>query len=64
MEKSSRKHWTQTKGNSGVSKQIEYKAFSSLNTMLMELNAGRVDYLWLPSSVGNYLAADDDTLIL
>lgn len=64
IEKSSRIHWTQAKGNSQVSKQIEHKAFSSLNTMLMELNAGRVDYLRLPSSVGNYLAAGGDTLIV
>jgi ABC-type amino acid transport substrate-binding protein len=65
VEKTSRKHFVQDKGNSElVRKQIKYKAFSSLNTMLMELKAGRVDYLQLPSSVGNYLAAGDNKLIV
>ena len=65
LEESSRKHFVEAKGNSGeVRKQIKYNAFSSLNTMLMELKAGRVDYLKLPSSVGNYLVAGDDTLIV
>lgn len=62
LEKSSRKHWTQANGSSEVKKQIEYKGFSSLNTMLMELKAERADYLQLPNSVGNYLAASDDKL--
>lgn len=68
VEESARTHWIQAKkeSNAGsqVASQIEYKPFSSLNTMLMELNAGKVDYLRLPSSVGNYLANSDDKLIV
>ncbi|MEN6351088.1 MAG: transporter substrate-binding domain-containing protein [Syntrophomonas sp.] len=65
VEESSRKHFVQAKvDREVVRKQIEYKAFSSLNTMLMELKAGRVDYLQLPSSVGNYLAASNNKLIV
>lgn len=64
MEAASRKSWTQAKGNTEVRKHIEYKAFLSLNNMLMELKAGRADYLQLPSSVAKYLAAGDNTLII
>ncbi len=45
-------------------KQVEFKAFSSLNTLLLELSAGRVNYVQLPNSVGSYLSANDDTLIV
>lgn len=65
VEKSSREYWTQAKGNREmVKKQIKHTPFSSLNAMLMELNAERADYLRLPSSVGNYLAASNDKLIV
>ncbi|NLS84891.1 MAG: transporter substrate-binding domain-containing protein [Ruminococcaceae bacterium] len=41
---------------------FENKQFASLNAMLLELKAGRVDFLRLPNSVANYIAATDDTL--
>ena len=33
----------------------EWKQYSSLTTMVMDLNAGNVEYLLMPSSVANYL---------
>lgn len=64
IETSARKNWTQANGNDVIRKQIEYKRFASLNTMLMELGAGRADFLQLPGSVAAYLAAADDSLII
>lgn len=64
MESSSRKQWVQANGSASVRAQIQYTPFSSLNAMLLELNAGRVDYLQLPKSVASYLAAADQTLLI
>lgn len=64
LETSARKQWTEVKGNSTLSEKVKYTSFSTLNAMLMELNAGRVNYLQLPSSVANYLAATDNKLIV
>ena len=42
----------------------EWKQYSSLTTMVMDLNAGNVEYLLVPSSVANYLKAQDDSLTI
>lgn len=64
LEESARKTWLRENGHGAVRKQVKYQPFSSLNAMLMELNAGRVDYLGMPASVGRYLAARDPEMIL
>ncbi len=40
----------------------EWKQYSSLTAMVLDLNAGNVEYLLVPGSVANYLKAQDDTL--
>lgn len=66
VETEARRHWTHSSGyrntRDTVRKHVQYKHYSSLNTMQMELSADRVDYLQLPSSVANYLAASDNKL--
>ena len=62
LEESALEHRYQ--GENDKVSQIEWKQFPSLSTMLMELKAGRVDFMWLPSSVGSYLAAGDNTMIV
>ncbi len=42
----------------------EWKQYSSLTTMVMDLNAGNIEYLLAPSSVANYLKAQDDSLTI
>lgn len=42
----------------------EWKQYSSLTTMVMDLNAGNVEYLLVPSSVANYLKKQDDSLTI
>ncbi len=49
-----------TLGTDGYS----FQRFPSLNAMLMELNAGRLEVLTIPNSVGNYLVAKDSALHL
>lgn len=60
LEATSRKQWVASAAP--VRDHVKYTPFPSLNTMLMELNAGRLDFLQLPLSVGSYLTAADDTL--
>lgn len=65
MEETTHVNFELEKGNSEeIRKQVEYKEISSLNTMLLELSAGRLDYLQLPNSVGSYLTASDDKLVI
>ncbi|MEG1514473.1 MAG: transporter substrate-binding domain-containing protein [Clostridia bacterium] len=64
LESATQKQWMLNRGAPSIHKQVEFIAFSSLNAMLMELSAGRVDYLRLPSSVANYVTSVDDTLII
>lgn len=42
----------------------EWKQYSSLSTMVMDLEAGNVEYLLVPSSVANYLKKQDDSLTI
>ena len=42
----------------------EWKQYSSLTTMVMDLNAGNIGYLLVPSSVANYLKAQDESLTI
>ena len=42
----------------------EWKQYSSLTAMVMDLDAGNVEYLLVPSSVANYLKAQDDSLTI
>lgn len=42
----------------------EWKEYSNLTSMVLDLNAGNVEYLLVPSSVANYLKAQDDSLTL
>lgn len=42
----------------------EWKQYSSLTTMVMDLNAGNIEYLLVPSSVANYLKAQDESLTI
>ena len=42
----------------------EWKQYSSLTTMVMDLNAGNIEYLLVLSSVANYLKAQDDSLTI
>ena len=40
----------------------EWKEYNSLTTMILDLTAGNIEYLLVPSSVANYLKAQDDSL--
>ena len=40
----------------------EWKEYNSLTTLILDLNAGNIEYLLVPSSVANYLKAQDDSL--
>ncbi len=60
VEADVRKHWEQQRKPMGGR---EYKEFTSLNTMLLELSAGRVDTIRVPTSVANYLMSQDDKLL-
>lgn len=40
----------------------EWKQYTSLTSMILDLNAGNVEYLLVPTSVANYLKAQDDSL--
>lgn len=40
----------------------EWKEYNSLTTMILDLNAGNIEYLLVPSSVANYLKVQDDSL--
>ena len=42
----------------------EWKQYSSLTAMVLDLNAGNVEYLLVPASVASYLKAQDDTLTI
>lgn len=42
----------------------EWKQYGSLTSMVLDLNAGNVEYLLVPSSVANYLKAQDDSLTI
>lgn len=42
----------------------EWKQYSSLTAMVLDLNAGNVEYLLVPASVANYLKAQDDSLTI
>lgn len=42
----------------------EWKEYSNLTSMVLDLNAGNVEYLLVPSSVANYLKAQDDSLTI
>lgn len=42
----------------------EWKQYNNLTTMVLDLNAGNVEYLLVPSSVASYLKAQDDTLTI
>lgn len=40
----------------------EWKEYNGLTTLVLDLNAGNIEYLLVPSSVANYLKAQDDSL--
>lgn len=40
----------------------EWKQYTNLASMILGLNTGKVEYLLVPTSVANYLKAQDDTL--
>lgn len=40
----------------------EWKEYTNLTSMILDLNAGNVEYLLVPTSVANYLKAQDDSL--
>lgn len=42
----------------------EWKQYNNLTAMVMDLNAGNVEYLLVPSSVAHYLKAQDDSLTI
>ncbi len=42
----------------------EWKEYANLTTMVLDLNAGNVEYLLVPASVANYLKAQDDSLTI
>lgn len=42
----------------------EWKQYSSLTSMVLDLNAGNVEYLLVPASVASYLKAQDDSLTI
>lgn len=42
----------------------EWKQYSNLTTMILDLNAGNVEYLLVPASVANYLKAQDESLTI
>jgi len=40
----------------------EWKEYTNLTSMILDLNIGNVEYLLVPTSVANYLKAQDDSL--
>lgn len=42
----------------------EWKEYSNLTSMVLDLNAGNVEYLLVPSSVANYLKSQDNSLTI
>ncbi len=60
VEVDARKHWEQQRKPVGGR---EFKEFTSLSTMLLELSAGRVDAIGVPTSVAKYLISQDDKLL-
>ncbi len=42
----------------------EWKQYSNLTSMILDLNAGNIEYLLVPASVANYLKAQDDSLTI
>lgn len=42
----------------------EWKQYSNLTAMILDLDAGNVEYLLVPASVANYLKAQDDSLTI
>ena len=42
----------------------EWKQYNSLTAMVLDLDAGNVEYLLVPASVAGYLKAQDDTLTI
>lgn len=40
----------------------EWKEYTSLTSMILDLNIGKIEYLLVPTSVANYLKAQDDSL--
>ena len=42
----------------------EWKQYNGLTTMVLDLDAGNVEYLLVPSSVANYLKSQDDSLTI
>lgn len=42
----------------------EITGYKSLNTLLLDLNAGKLDYIMVPSVVGTYLAKQDDSITI
>ncbi len=42
----------------------EWKQYNNLTTMILDLNAGNIEYMLVPSSVASYLKAQDDSLTI
>ncbi len=42
----------------------EWKQYNNLSAMILDLNAGNVEYLLVPASVANYLKAQDNSLTI
>lgn len=42
----------------------EWKEYSNLTSMVLDLNAGNIEYMLVPSSVANYLKLQDDSLTI
>lgn len=42
----------------------EWKQYNNLTSMVLDLNAGNIEYLLVPSSVAGYLKAQDDSLTI
>ncbi len=63
LESDARDYWLKNNEDESVTNKVEYKQYASLNTMLMELKAGKIDVLEIPDSVANYILAQDDSLL-
>ena len=42
----------------------EWKQYNNLTSMVLDLNAGNIEYMLVPSSVAGYLKAQDDSLTI
>lgn len=61
-EQRSLDHWTKTATGFGDI-QLETFQYPSVNEMLLDLNAGKLDSITIPSCTADYLTASDDQLI-